>query len=127
MKKALLSFIPMMLVACSTCKVAQMTPVKEIQYGSGGGYTGAVKTYSLKADGTLWEENKKIAKLSCDTLYSIYEYAELLPKENYVHPMNSYSFVRILTRDKTYYYVWSWSDKPPMEIINIYQKLIRQL
>lgn len=127
MKRYLLFIISILLCACSTCKVVKTSPVQEIQFGYGGGFTGAVTTYTLRKDGNLSPPDKKNIKLSCDSLSAILEIAEQLPKQNFVHPNNTYSFVRILSKDKTYYYAWSWGDMPDKKVIELYLKLNRQL
>lgn len=113
--------------ACSTCKVAKLSSIQEIQFGSGGGFTGSVTTYTIKANGSLAKGNQPIRKISCDSLSSIFEQAELLPHENFVHPDNVYSFVRIITPSETYYYTWSMSKKPDKKVIDLYKKLNMQL
>lgn len=117
----------LMLSACSICKVAKNSPVQEIQFGSGGGFTGAVTTYTIEKNGTLWIQDKKITKLSCDSISAIIEMAEQLPKQNFIQPDNTYSFVRIFTSDETYYYAWSWGNFPDKKVIELYLKLNKQL
>ena len=113
----------LVLSACSTCKVAKLSPIQEIQYGSGGGFTGNVTTYTLKSDGTLWQQEKQISKLSCDALSSIFELAEQLPKEDFVQPGNVYSFVKIISKDATYYYAWTAGKLPDTKVTELYSKL----
>lgn len=104
------SFI--LLSACSTQKLAIQSPIKEIQFGNGGGVTGTVTTYKIKTDCTLWKNDNLLKSIPRDSLSAILEYVEQLPKENYLHPDNIYSFVRIIQKDTTYYYVWSWGQSP---------------
>ena len=120
-------FLAFSLSACSVCKVARHTPIQEIQFGQGGGFSGMVSTYKLRVDGTLWNQDKKITKLSCDSLDAIIELAEQLPKQNFVHPGNTYSFVRVLFPNETYYYAWSWGDLPDKKVTELYLKLNKQL
>jgi len=128
MKQFSIILFAILFVSCTTCKVAKTSPIREIQFGSGGGFTGARTTYSLKADGSLWKGNEKIKTLSCDSLTSIFELAETLPKENFVHPNNTYSFVRIIRSGTTYYYTWSWGNSTPSKpVSDIYFKLNKQL
>ena len=127
MKKLLILPLLLTLCACSTCKVAKQSPINEIQFGNGGGFTGAVTTYTLKNDGTLWKQDDKIKKIPCDSISSIYELAEQLPKENFVHPSNTYSFVRIISSGNTHYYAWSFGNMPDKKVTELYQKLNKQL
>ena len=127
MKKILFLLFIFLLSACSTCKVAKQSPIREIQFGNGGGFTGVVTTYCLKADGALYKQEQMIKKLTCDSLSSIYELAEQLPKEDYIHPGNTYSFIKIMSRDSTYYYAWMWENKPHVIFVELYTKLSKQL
>lgn len=113
--------------ACITCKVTQHAILEEIQFGCGGGFSGAVTTYTLYKDGSLFSPDKKHIKLPCDSLSAIFEIAEQLPKQNFIHPDNTYSFVRIFTSDETYYYAWSWGNLPDKKVIELYLKLNMQL
>lgn len=116
-----------LLSACSTQKLAIQSPIKEIQFGNGGGITGAVTTYTIKPDCTLWKNDNMLKNIPRDTIAAIFECAEQLPKQNYIHPDNIYSFVRIIQNDTTYYYVWSLGQTPDKKIINLYIKLNKQL
>jgi len=127
MRQLLFSLFTIMLCACSTCTVAKRFSIQEIQFGNGGGFTGAVETYTLRKDGRIITQNKKDIKLSCDSLRAIFELAEQLPKENFVHPENIYSFIRVSTKNETYYYAWSWGDLPDKKVIELYLKLKKQL
>lgn len=127
MKKVFPILIMFLLSSCSTCKVAMYSPIHEIQFGSGGGFAGEITTYNLKADGSLWRQEQRIKKLSCDSLSAIYELVEQLPKEEYIHPGNAYSFIKLVYHDTTYYYTWTWANKPDQKIIELYTKLNSQL
>ncbi len=86
-----------------------------------------VNSYSLKADGALYKQEQLIKKLSCDSLVSIYELAERLPQEDFIHPGNTYSFIRLVLREGSYYYTWTWDCEPNEKIIELYTKLGKQL
>ena len=128
MKKIAIILFAILLVSCSAYKVARTSAIQEIQFGNGGGVTGAVTTYSLKADGSLWKGDDKLKTVSCDTLSSIIKLAETLPKENFVHPNNVYTFVRIIKSGSTYYYAWSLGNSvPDKPVTELYIKLNKQL
>ena len=126
-RQLLLAIFTIMLCACSTCNVTKQFPIQEIQFGNGGGFTGAVETYTLRKDGHLFTQDKRDVKLSCDSLSAIFEIAEQLPKQNFVHPENTYLFVRVSTKNESYYYAWSWGDMPDKKVIELYLKLKNQL
>lgn len=127
MKRYLLFIISILPCACSTCKVVKTSPVQEIQFGYGGGFTGAVTTYTLRKDGNLSAPDKKNIKLSCDSLSAILEMAEQLPEQNYIRPGNTYSFIRIITKYQTRYYTWSWPNMPDKKVTELFNKLNTQL
>ena len=127
MRKILFTILSVFVFStCSTCKVTKLSPIREIQYGSGGGFTGNVTAYTLKSDGTLWRQNKQIAKLSCEELSPIFELAEQLPKENYVQPGNMYSFIQVVMKDTIFYYSWTADKVPDLKVTELYTKLNKQ-
>ena len=126
MKNIFICLITIPLVACSICKVRRTSPISEIQYGSGGGFTGGVISYTLKSDGSLWKNDKQISKLSCDSLSAIFQMADQLPKENFVQPGNAYSFIKIISKNTTCYYAWFAGDLPDTKVIELYTKLNNQ-
>lgn len=125
--KNILFLILILFASCSSCKVAKQSPIREIQFGSGGGFTGAVTTYSLKADGSLWKQDKILKKLPCDSLSVIYDIVEQLPHEDYIYPGNTYLFIRIVSHDTSYYYTWTCENIPDGKIVDLYNKLNKQL
>lgn len=128
MKKIVfLLFIIFLQCACSTCKITKHSSFREIQFGNGGGFTGAMTTYCLKADGSLYMQERMIKKLSCDSLSAIFYMAEQLPQEDFIHPGNTYSFIKLVSRKTTYCYTWTWENKPTEKIVELYTKLCNQL
>lgn len=127
MKKLLLFVFASLLVSCTMCKIAKTTSITEIRFGSGGGFTGVVTTYKLKSDGMLYNGDKQIKKLSCDSLSAIYEKAENISMPDYIHPDNMYNFVRIISTQGTQYHTWSFGNQPDKQIIDLYFQLNRQL
>lgn len=127
MKQIVFYMMVLVLSSCSVCKVAKSSPVREIHFGNGGGFTGNVTSYTLKNDGTLWQEGQQLKKISCDSLSVIFEMAEDMPRKDYVQPGNTYTFIRIITADGQHYYSWSLGPMPDKRIFELYQKLTRQL
>ena len=127
MRKYLLVFIPVIFVACSTCKIAKQTYIQEIQFGTGGGFTGAVTTYTLKSNGKLLRQSDVISKAPCDSVNLFFELADQLPKEDFVRPGNTYSFVRVILRSGTYYYSWSIEEMPDEKVMDLFTKLHKLL
>lgn len=127
MNKTMPIIIMLLLSSCSTCKIAKQSSIREIQFGNGGGFTGAVTTYCLKADGSLYKQEQLIKRLTCDSLCTIYELAEQLPQEDFIHPGNTYSFIRLVAYDTLHYYQWTLENKPNENIVELYLKLSKQL
>lgn len=125
--KKLLLLLSLSLIACSTCKVANVSRIKEIQFGEGGGITGQIRTYSLKNDGKICIGEKQIKVISSDSISAILDLAEHLPKENSVMPSNTFNFIRLILEDKTYYYVWSIENMPDTKVLELYKRLKIQL
>jgi len=127
MQKIVFLLLIILQCACSTCNIAKHSPIREIHFGNGGGFSGTKATYCLKADGSLWKQEQMLKKLSCDSLSSIYELAEQLPHEDFIHPSNTYCFIKLMSRDTTYYYAWVWENIPNEKIVELYIKLGKQL
>lgn len=125
--KKLFLFLILTLSACSTCNVSKHANVQEIQFGIGGGFTGAVTTYTLRTNGKLLRQSDVISKIPCDSVNLFYELADQLPKEDFVHPGNTYSFVRVILRSDTYYYSWSIEERPDEKVLDLFTKLNKLL
>lgn len=108
---------------CSTPK-----DIKEIKFGEGGGFTGAVTEYQIKANGDIFvnksleKEQKKIKTIDKTEMKSIQNKLDKLSNESlkFNHPFNIYYFIEI---DKGRI-VWGDPAFPePSEIKELYDHL----
>ncbi len=97
-----------LVVACRTGKkenAAAGAPDQVLTFGSGGGFTGAVTTYTLHPDGhlhrakTFQDQPELIAKLDRKLATGFFKKAEdlLSRTEAFHHPGNQYFFVKLGT------------------------------
>ncbi|MEM7372749.1 MAG: hypothetical protein AAF587_29280 [Bacteroidota bacterium] len=121
-----------------SCKSQQYTPdsyeQRQIVFGGGGGFTGAVDTYCLLDNGQLFhkadlnvpfEKMKKVPKKSVKALFDYIDEHEL-NKLSFSRPGNMYSFVDIKENNKGQHVVWDQSntEKVPAELISLHKRLM---
>ena len=114
-----------MLNSCATSKIAVDTGIEEITFGSGGGFTGVVKTYKLTSCGKLFEDDTELKKVSSKKTFELFKQAKVLKDLDFNRPDNLYRFIEIKTKEKTNRIVWSFGS---MEIdknaLELYDSLI---
>jgi len=102
---------------------------KEIKFGSGGGFTGAVTEYRLKENGDIYKstsgegDSQLLKSITAEELKLVREKLsrlniDTLSKIN--HPYNMYYFIQIDTLKAT------WGDpsySPPKELEDLYNYL----
>ena len=125
--KKLLLLLSLSLLACNTCKVANVSKIQEIQFGAGGGITGDIRTYSLDNKGNLYYQEKLVKKISGDSISVLLKLAEQLPQEDLVNSGNRYCFLRIISKDSAHYYAWSLDKDTNPKVVELYNKLKIQL
>ena len=128
-----------LMVACRTGKkdapAAGDAPSQQVlTFGSGGGFTGAVTTYTLHGDGQLHrakalaQEPEAIGKLSRETTSGLFKKAEdlLSRTPDFNHPDNRYFFVKLGTGDAEKAITWGAPDHPaPAGLEAFYQELLQ--
>ena len=114
-----------MLNSCATSKIVVNTGIEEITFGSGGGFTGVVKTYKLTSCGKLFEDDTELKKVSSKKRFELFKQAKVLKDVDFNRPDNLYRFIEIKTKEKTNRIVWSFGS---MEIdknaLELYDSLI---
>lgn len=125
MRKFFLVLLPLFLISCSTCKVAQSSAIKEIQFGHGGGVTQSVTRYTLKSNGCIYNGSKVLRKVRKDELATIYEKAASLNCEPFYSPSNTFSFIRIVKNDTTLEFCWN--GIPPLCVMKLNTNLYNLL
>lgn len=108
-----------------TSKIAVKTGVEEISFGSGGGFTGAIKTYKLTADCKLYEGKAELKKIKAKKTLELFNQAAELKDIKFNEPGNIYSFIEIKTKENTNKIVWGFGSKQvDARAIELYRKLI---
>ena len=111
--------------SCITGNIGVKTGIYEIQFGSGGGFTGEVKTYILTADCKLFEEDKELNKIKSKTTLEIFKEAQAINEHSFNEPGNMYSFIEIKTKDKTNRIVWAFgSTKVDKRVTELHKRLM---
>jgi len=102
---------------------------KEIRFGSGGGFTGAVIEYRLKENGDVYKfdsmekEEQLVKSITAEELKIVREKLAHVSKDamtNINHPYNMSYFIQLDTLKAT------WGDPsytPPKELLDLYDYL----
>lgn len=123
--KFLSIFIILILTSCTENKISEKTGVIEIRFGSGGGFTGEIKTYTLTANGKLLKINNKLIKIDLLKTLAIFDEAKEIKDYSFYDPKNIYSFIEIKSKNKTNRIVWAFgSKKIDKRVIELYKKLM---
>ena len=131
MKYFLLFIMAIFISACSTYRI-EKTGFSALEFGSEGGFTGHVTSYTLNPDGTLWfhkpigNDSVIVKKLSKRTVCKIYTKAQKLGVDTvfFKHPGNYSSFLIITKHNISNRIVWGVNGNPvPVEIQSFYDEL----
>ncbi len=116
------------IILLNISKCSSPKDFKEIKFGEGGGFTGAVTEYQIKVNGDIFinksleKENRKIKTISNSELKNIENRYNKLSKESlsFSHPGNLYYFIEV---DQTKI-VWGDPTFPePLDIKELYNEL----
>ncbi len=98
------------LLSCGMCKKNSETGPAQVLFGSGGGFTGAVISYSLSSDGALnkieGEKNISLKTIDKKTAEGLLTKAKALKDYHYNTPDNMNCFIEIKSKDFNEKYVW---------------------
>jgi hypothetical protein len=101
---------------------------EKIIFGSGGGFTGIVNSYSLNSKGSLISEsNQEIIKtINSKKLKELNKKIEHSNVSNlaFNKPGNFYYFIEVQEKGKANRVTWSDANKAPEKVIQLYQYLI---
>lgn len=67
-----------MLNSCATRNIAVHTGVEEITFGSGGGFTGAAKSFKINAYGKVFENDTEMNQVSFKKTFELFNQAKVL-------------------------------------------------
>lgn len=124
--KLVLSALLLVFLNASNCSTDQS--FKEIKFGSGGGFTGAVTEFRLKENGDVYrvnsveKEEQLIKSITADEIKIIRDKLSKVPKDalKINHPYNITYFIEIDTLKAV------WGDPsftPPKELEDLYNYL----
>ena len=125
--KLFLSSLIFIFLNASNCSSDQH--FKEIKFGSGGGFTGAVTEYRLKENGDIYKfdsmlgEAQLLKSITGEELNVVREKLARINKDSIAkinHPYNMYYFIQVDTLKAT------WGDPsytPPKELEELYNYL----
>ncbi len=110
--------------SCALNKIGDKTGVEEIQFGSGGGFTGKETTYNFNSNGELFEKDKQIKKIDAKKTLSIFKEAKKLRSYIFNEPENMYAFIVIQSKNSKNRIVWgSGSPKIERNVTELYSHL----
>jgi hypothetical protein len=124
--KLLLSTLIFIFLNASNCSSDKS--FKELKFGSGGGFTGAVTEFHVKENGDVFQynsiekEEKLIKSITAEQLKTVKEKIARLPSDalKIDHPYNMYYFIQLDTMKAV------WGDPSytaPKELLDLYDYL----
>jgi len=124
--KALIYISAFIILNASNC--SKTTEFKDIKFGEGGGFTGAVTEFEIHTNGDVFKNNSlskehtKIKTLAKSDLKEIQNDINKIPVDAYSfnHPGNIYYFIETDSKKVT------WGDptfKEPKEVKQLYEQL----
>ncbi|UII25372.1 hypothetical protein LVD15_18990 [Fulvivirga maritima] len=118
------------LSSCSSTQI--VSDVEYIRFGSGGGFTGAVKQYQLSKEGSLSLISKNdtsfIKTIDPEKLSQIIRTAEKAKPIKLNEPKNMYQFIELDTKDENHYrWVWGLGHQDLPEELDILYKSLSNL
>lgn len=121
-----------------SCKAQEYTPEDfpkaQFLFGTGGGFTGHVKTYTLLENGQIFFENslkknsEQMNKVDLKACKQVFNQAKALNlmEIDYKKPGNMYRFIEYKSKGQSNRVVWSeGQDTVPTGIGSLYKKLLK--
>ena len=132
MKFFYLFLVGIALTSCNITGKIESTGIQSLSFGTGGGFTNEIKSYTLLPDGALWLYNslskdstliKKVSKSKVNNFYS--EALDLgLDTLHYSKPGNTYYFITINRKGVSNKTEWSAGQAGlPDGVLLIYNNL----
>ncbi len=122
--------------ACGTQRQINKTGYTVIRFGSGGGFTGNIITYSLYPNGKVWKSQSikkdsamlvKLPKSKVKELYLMVSDAGL-DTVDLNQPGNLSYFINIKKQNESSKLVWGRDGTtPPVEVLKVYDKLTKSI
>jgi hypothetical protein len=112
-------------LSCSANKAIVKTSIEEIQFGSGGGFTGKEIIYTLNSKGKLTEGGKDLKQIDLKKTLLLFKIAKKFKTYSFNEPQNMYSFIVIQSKDNKNRIVWGLgSTKINKDVTDFYNQLI---
>lgn len=123
----LFAYILLVLLNINAC--SKQSDVTEINFGGGGGFTGAITTFKLRADGNLSEiknnQESNIKTISKKQMTEILDLVNKVKTSSFNEPDNIYSFIEICSAKEKNRIVWGLGSKGiDKNITELYNKLM---
>lgn len=105
------------------------TGIEEINFGSGGGFTGIENIYVLDKNGSIKDKDKNVVnELKKKEVLSIFENAKELADSKLNQPENMYSFITIISETDTNRLVWGQeTSSVPPKILTLHENLMNKI
>lgn len=128
MNKTLI-ILTLLLNSCMTGKQITNTGVKQVHFGSGGGFTGIENIYVLDKDGSIKDKDQNVVnELRKKEVLSIFENAKELADSKLNQPENMYSFITIISESDTNRLVWGQeTSKVSPNILTLHGNLMNKI
>lgn len=124
MRKCFLLFI-IIFYSCTADKLVSKTGVDEINFGTGGGFTGQVNSFKLNPGGALFDKINRIKKVNSKATLEAFKKAQELKDYSFNSPENVYSFIEIKSKGKINRIVWSLSSSDvDKKVIDLHNSLM---
>lgn len=125
MKRLFYLFIPIfVLFSCSTSKYVKSTNISRIEFGYGGGVTGAITKFVISKDGKLYKDGALVKNLSKQELYSVFNASSKI-EGHHNHPGNTFNYIRIVKTNEQIYYCWEmFAPKEVNELFTLLKKFL---
>ncbi len=132
MKTLYFLLLSALLTACNITGKIESTGIQSLSFGTGGGFTNEIKTYTLMPDGTMWLHNsltydsaviKNISKKEVNKMYSS-SLSAGLDTLHYSNPGNIYSFITVVKNGASNKVVWEKNEAGlPEGVASLYSAL----
>lgn len=110
--------------ACTTIGIMENNRVETVSFGSGGGVTGEIITYTLNRDGNIYRNGSFMKRVPKKEVNRLFGKIRAISNYRYNIPNNMYNFLEINTKGKKNEIVWGVLDKNiDSRVMAIYSEL----
>lgn len=115
--------------ACGYYKKRIMhTGIKEISFGTGGGFTGRIYTYRLTSKGCFFNDTALLFKIKPKETFKYFINSQKLLHVETESPKNIYSFLNIKTTDSVKRFTWNNLEKTTnQDVLHLYNSLNKKI